>query len=257
MKRTGLRDRLLIKRIRLDGGTQPRVEMDQALIDEYAACLDALPPILVMFDDKRYWLVDGFHRLKAHLQASRKEILVEVRKGTRREAVLLSLGVNAAHGLRRTNADIRRAVETMLGDHEWSQWSDRQIAEHCAVHHQTVANHRKALEGEANNGPARAGEVRHPCDISELPEEWADAFHALTPEAQVNYLRDRERAALREQSKQDARTWLERVESTSARLGALLSGRPEIKAADRKRAVGWLERIVGLARKYERGPTVA
>jgi hypothetical protein len=39
-----------------------------------------------------------------------------------------SVSANAPHGLRRTNADKRRAVVRLLEDTEWSQWADREIA---------------------------------------------------------------------------------------------------------------------------------
>jgi hypothetical protein len=56
-----------------------------------------------------------------------------VRTGSRRAAMLFSVGANAAHGMRRTNADKRRAVETLLADAEWAAWSDNQIAKACGV----------------------------------------------------------------------------------------------------------------------------
>src|SRR5450755_183395 len=40
---------------------------------------------------------------------------------------------SATHGLRRTNADKRRSVETLLGDEEWQKWSNREIARKCGV----------------------------------------------------------------------------------------------------------------------------
>jgi hypothetical protein len=52
--------------------------------------------------------------------------------------------VPAAHGLRRTNEDKRRAVLTLLRDEEWSKKSQRWIAERCGVSHQFVAN----MQGE-------------------------------------------------------------------------------------------------------------
>lgn len=48
-------------------------------------------------------------------------------------AVLYACGANAAHGLRRTNADKRRAVLTLLEDGEWAKLSDEEIARRCAV----------------------------------------------------------------------------------------------------------------------------
>ncbi len=47
---------------------------------------------------------------------------------------------------RRTNADKRKAVETLLNDKEWSQWSDNEIARKCEVHQTTVSKYRKELE---------------------------------------------------------------------------------------------------------------
>jgi hypothetical protein len=65
-------------------------------------------------------------------------MLCEVRKGTQRDAILYALGANAAHGLRRTNADKRKAVEAMLGDPEWAAWAQTKIAEACAVSREFV-----------------------------------------------------------------------------------------------------------------------
>ena len=47
--------------------------------------------------------------------------------------MLYSVGANATHGLPRSNADKRRAVETLLRDDEWAQWSDSEIARRAAV----------------------------------------------------------------------------------------------------------------------------
>jgi hypothetical protein len=59
--------------------------------------------------------------------------------------VLYSVGANAHHGLRRTNADKRRAVEMLLRDEEWRGWSDREIARRCAVTHPFVGKIRDEL----------------------------------------------------------------------------------------------------------------
>ena len=124
-------------------GTQSRVSVDTKTVDEYAEALQngaTLPPVTVFFDGTNYWLADGFHRLAAHRRPNRREIEVEQRDGTQRDAILHSVGANASHGLRRSNADKRRAVEMLLSDPEWSQWSDREIAKQCAVSHPFVAD---------------------------------------------------------------------------------------------------------------------
>ena len=127
---------LNVKDIRTDGGTQPRAELDELVIEEYAyEWLNGskFPPVVTFYDGAEYWLADGFHRLAAAIRAGFTEIDSDIKQGERREAVLYSCGVNADHGLRRTNDDKRRAVETLLRDEEWSKWSDREIARRCAV----------------------------------------------------------------------------------------------------------------------------
>jgi hypothetical protein len=61
------------------------------------------------------------------------------------EAVLFSVGANAAHGLRRTNEDKRRAVTVLLTDGEWREWADREIARRCGVDHRFVAHVKSSL----------------------------------------------------------------------------------------------------------------
>lgn len=131
---------LEVARVRTDGGTQSRARLDEFVIDEYAQLmLEAssgwanFPALIVYYDGENYWLADGFHRLKAAEQAGLTKAVVEVRQGARREAVLYSVGANAHHGLKRTNADKHRAVKLLLSDVEWGQWSDSEIARRCGV----------------------------------------------------------------------------------------------------------------------------
>lgn len=134
---------LPITQIRTDGGTQPRAALHPDWVLEYAQDMQAgatFPPVTVFHDGRDYWLADGFHRLRAADAAGKREIVADVRQGTRRDAVLHSVGANAAHGMRRTNEDKRRAVLTLLNDPEWCGWADREIARRCGVHHETVGN---------------------------------------------------------------------------------------------------------------------
>lgn len=131
-----------LEKIRTDGGTQPRACIDEAVVDEYVEALEnkaKFPPILVFYDGTNYWLVDGFHRYHAHVKGDYENINVEIRQGTQRQAVLESVGVNASHGLRRTNEDKRRAVLTLLNDEEWGKWTGSEIARRCKVHQTTVS----------------------------------------------------------------------------------------------------------------------
>jgi len=54
-----------LSQIRIDGGTQPRTELNEDVIAEYAELLAdgvEFPVITVYFDGANYWLADGFHR---------------------------------------------------------------------------------------------------------------------------------------------------------------------------------------------------
>lgn len=138
--------KLNLNAIRIDGGTQSRVEINMEVVGDYAEAIKSgieFPAVVVFHDGADYWLADGFHRYHAHKQAGKASIGAEVHNGTQRDAVLHSLGANGTHGLRRTNADKRKAVAAMLADAEWSQWSDRKIAEACGVGHPMVAAMRK------------------------------------------------------------------------------------------------------------------
>ena len=141
-----------LAKIRAEESTQPRASIDRALVDEYAEALgrgDVFPPIYVLLDGERYWLVDGFHRLAAHAKAGAKTINAIVNDGTRRDAEWQCLAANATHGKRRTRADKQRAIERALMDEEWRKKSDREIARHLHVSDKTVGAHRARLESTA------------------------------------------------------------------------------------------------------------
>jgi hypothetical protein len=135
-----------------DGGAQMRVEkLRDETVDDYAFDMlnkAVFPPVIVFHDGNDYWLGDGFHRVAAARKIDRETIVAEVRQGTKRDAILYGIGSNASHGLRRTQADKRQAVERLLKDPEWARWSDRKIAEVAKVDHKTVGTIRKQLAGE-------------------------------------------------------------------------------------------------------------
>lgn len=145
--------------VRRDGGTQSRAAINPDVVAEYAELMtetagaSPFPAVRVVFDGAAYWLWDGFHRIEAAVRVGWLDIEAEIRPGTRRDAVLLSCGANADHGLRRSNADKRRAVETLLRDTEWGKWSDREIARRCGVHNSTVST----IRGELSVGIRQIG----------------------------------------------------------------------------------------------------
>ncbi len=153
---------LKIEEIR-DGGAQMRVEMKPDVVLEYADDMAAgatLPPVVVYHDGSDYWLADGFHRVEAARKLERETIDAEVLDGDMRQAILHGIGSNASHGLRRTQADKRRAVERLLRDEEWGKWSNRKIAKVAKVDHKTVGKVRREILGGEFPTPARPnGEI--------------------------------------------------------------------------------------------------
>lgn len=148
---------LAIELIRTDGGTQMRAQLDK---DVYLDYRDkwlsgfVFDPVDVFHDGAEYWLADGFHRYFGAREAKRGSVPCNVRKGTQRDAILFATGANTAHGLRRTNADKRQAVTTLLNDPEWVTWSDRKIAEQAAVSVNFVGEVRKQLSSDDSSSQA-------------------------------------------------------------------------------------------------------
>jgi hypothetical protein len=175
-------DILQLRKIRMNGGTQPRAGLNDETVAEYAAAMQSgalFPPVVVFYDGTDYWLADGFHRLNAHLVSDAQEIACEVHSGTQRDAVLYAAGANATHGLRRSNDDKRRAVLMLLEDDEWSQWSDRVIAEKCGVSHPFVGKVRASTGNITSTRKTANGTVMETVNIGAQPVKDGQAEHAF------------------------------------------------------------------------------
>jgi hypothetical protein len=145
----GERRTLRLDSIRVDERAQPRAAISTDRIGEYVEDMsrgDKFPPLVVFQDKKKVcWLADGFHRYHAHVGVESKTVDCIVHRGELRDAILYSVGANAAHGLRRSNADKRQAVAKLLTDKEWRDWTDSEIARRCHVGHDLVGRLRAEL----------------------------------------------------------------------------------------------------------------
>lgn len=137
--------------IHVDPALQMRAATDEDAIDEYSAviraavadgCTSPLPPVTVIGG----YLVDGFHRLAAARRAGVDTIAATITGGSRSDALRASLAANQSHGLRRTNADKRRAIAVAV--QTWPSKSDRAIAKLTGVSHTSVANARRLKGGK-------------------------------------------------------------------------------------------------------------
>ena len=125
---------------------QTRAATDAATIDEYAEAAQRgakFPPVSVVSDATRgtLWLADGFHRVAAARKIGKSRIRADVAEGTYADALRLALCANATHGLRRSNADKRHALEMAWENRETlfgGDPSQNMLAEMCGISRKTV-----------------------------------------------------------------------------------------------------------------------
>jgi uncharacterized ParB-like nuclease family protein len=142
--------KLNIQSIIIDKGTQSRAAISEDTVSDYAEAMqagDEFPPVVAFHDGVDYYLADGFHRLHAVKRLGKTSIQADVRTGTLRDAILYSLGANRDHGLRRSNADKRKCVMTLLEDFEWGDLSVNEMARICGVSPQLVMAVKQEMDG--------------------------------------------------------------------------------------------------------------
>jgi len=145
---------LHIAKIDQEHSVQVRENTDPQIVAQYAEVLTAgedLPPVVV-FREKipgghKYYLADGWHRLKAHEATGRDKIEVKIHDGTQRDAKLYAIGSNASHGRQRTLIDKERAILMLLDDPEWSKLSDSELCRKAKIPTQGFVNQVRAKYG--------------------------------------------------------------------------------------------------------------
>jgi hypothetical protein len=135
--------------IKIDGGTQARVSLNQDVVKEYAESMregDVFPPVTVFFDGSDYWLADGFHRYFATKANAFTSIEADVKNGTLDDAILFAFSANGKRGLSMTFEDNRNIIYAMLRHPEWSKWTNTAIAKHIGVSSMTVGRVKATME---------------------------------------------------------------------------------------------------------------
>jgi hypothetical protein len=137
--------------IRIDGGTQARLKLNQDAVKDYAEHMRegaVFPPLIVYHDGSEYWLVDGFHRFFALRANASTSAECDIRTGTLREAILFSKGANGGNkrGIPASSDDNRMSIIWMLNDEEYKTWSNLSIAKHIGVSSMTVGRIKSSIE---------------------------------------------------------------------------------------------------------------
>ena len=135
-----------INKIRIDGGTQFRLVIDQPTVYTYLEAMKEgaeFPQMDTTFDGVTYWLTDGFHRYHAYKLLGIKEIEINYVPGTLRDAQIAALKANGKHGKPLTNEDKRHKVKKALEIEGFDKLTDAEIARHCDVSKPFVAAIRK------------------------------------------------------------------------------------------------------------------
>lgn len=139
-------------------GLQTRVALDEQTVNDYAEAMRGrakFPPVIVFKDSlkRKLYLADGFHRVEAAQRAGFKAVKADVKAGVFADALKYALGANANHGLRRSNADKRRALE-MAWENRRDLWprtdnadpSASILSEVCGVHINTVNEFLRSIQ---------------------------------------------------------------------------------------------------------------
>ena len=155
--------------IRIDGGTQARVQLNQDIVKEYAEKMrdgEQFPPVTVFHDGSEYWLADGFHRYFATKSNAQTSIEADVKTGTLDDAMLYAFSANGRRGLSMSAEDNRKIIMTMLNHPEWSKWSMAEIAKHVGVSKMTVSRVKASMEEKPNESSVK--KYKHGDEVREV-----------------------------------------------------------------------------------------
>ena len=123
---------------------QTRAALNEDTVQDYADAMergDRFPAVTVFTDGAEYYLADGFHRVEALRRIGKRAVVAELQEGDFKAALLYALKANSTHGLRRTNADKRHALEMAWNARMelfGGEPSNALLAETCGVTRQWV-----------------------------------------------------------------------------------------------------------------------
>lgn len=178
----------------LDERCQARERIDSDAVGEYSASYAAgveLPPPAVYSVSGKLYVVDGYHRVPAAIKAGLEFLrVVIVGEGTIDDAEWFATGVNKDHGVRRSNADKRRALRMALETEIGVEQSTQTLAKHVGVSVELATEVRRAWESARNQTPERRKDSagrwqparRDRSDTSKAKSSKSDTKRAEPPE---------------------------------------------------------------------------
>lgn len=175
---------------------QCRVSTDEETVKRYREALlvdpaKHLKPVDAVWDGQELIQWDGEHRWLAYRGAERPQIPVRITLGDRTRAEELALGANDDHGLPRSHADKRKAVEKALAHPVFGQRTPGAIAKLCRVSRALVDSVKPQLVEKPVDGPRKGadGKTRDTSRVVEANKRraaerrLASAPHAVAPAA--------------------------------------------------------------------------
>lgn len=138
-----------ILEIRIDGGTQPRQEINYEVVKDYAELMRegvVFPPVTVFFDGAVYWLADGFHRYHGTKSNGTASIEAEVINGSIDDAEEYSFTANGGRGNDLTKEDKKAIIRRMYLKERYAGWSQSRIAKHVHVSAMFVSRVKASME---------------------------------------------------------------------------------------------------------------
>ena len=137
----------------LAGDSPRRSGPDRRHAEVLAELDDPLPPIIVHSPSMR--VVDGAHRVAAARERGDEEIPAVIYSGEEKDAFVIAVKMNVAHGLPLVRSDRVAAAERIVLSHP--EWSNRMIASISGVAAGTVGAVRQRSTGRFAQLDARVG----------------------------------------------------------------------------------------------------
>ena len=149
--------------LNLDPRLQCRESVPESIVKEYEEGWKdkvPFPPVQVFEVDGELFVTDGFCRVMAAANIGKSKIPATITKGTFSDAVRAACGANYNHGLRRTNADKRKAA--LIAIAQFPGETTRALAEMCGVSH--------AYIGGLKDGEKKIEKLIDQAAVGEVPD---------------------------------------------------------------------------------------